>query len=176
MATTGWVAPTANTVEAGSGTWTSDTSIRVDDGTEATFSLTTKNTSGRWNAGQTFGLGALISANATISQVQIRAEWRVNSTGGIGTLELQAFVSAAAVGAVRQNATEPTTLTTDTFDVTADRAWTRANLLDGTLELKVRGTNGNSTSDPSYRVDHIAVNVTYAEPFPPPSLVMAPRA
>lgn len=161
MAVTGWIVPTANTVEAGSGTWTNDTNIRTDDGTEATFSLAVKNTAGRWNAGQTFGLGALIPAGSTITKVEIRAEWRVNSTSGIATLGLQSFVSAGAVGAERTNATEPTTLTTDTFDVTADRTWTRANLLDGTFELKVRGTNGNSTNDPSYRVDHIAVQVTY---------------
>lgn len=164
MATTGWVLPSANTVEAGSGTWTNDTNIRVDDGTEATFSLTSKNTSGRWNAGQTFGFDALIPAGSTIDTVEIRADWRVNSTAGIATLELQAFVSAAGVGAARANAAEPTTLTTDTFDITADRAWVRADLLDGTLELKCRGRNGNSTTDPSYRFDHIAVQITYTEP------------
>lgn len=161
MPVTGWILPTANTVEAGNGTWTGDTNIRTDDGTEATFSLTTKNVSGRWNSGQTFGFDSLVPAGATINVVEIRAEWRVNNAGGIANLELQAFVSAGAVGAVRANSAEPTTLTTNSFDITADRAWTRADLLDGTFELKVRGRNGNSATDPSYRVDHIAAQVTY---------------
>ena len=164
MPSTGWIVPTANTVEAGSGTWTSGSNILADDGTEATFSLTSKNTSGAWNSGQTFGFDALIPANATVTQVQIRAEWRVNNAGGIANLELQSFVSTVAVGTVRANAAEPTTLTIDTFDITADRTWARADLLNGTFELKVRGRNGNSTTDPSYRVDHIAANVTYTVP------------
>lgn len=174
MPATGFVLPTARTVEAGSGTWTNDVNVLADDGAEATFALTSKNTSGRWLAGQTFGFGALIGEGSTITKVEIRVEWRVNSTGGIANLELQAFVSAGAVGAVRANAAEPTTLTTETFDVTADRAWTRADLLDGTLELKVRGRNGNSTTDPSYRVDHLAVQVTY-DPPSIPVIHTAPR-
>lgn len=175
MASTGWVLPAANTVEAGNGTWTNDANISADDGAEATFALAVKNTSGRWNAGQTFGLDAIIPAGSTINQVEIRAEWRVNSTGGIANLELQAFVGGVAVGTVLANAAEPTTLTTDTDDITADRAWTRDDLLDGTFELKVRGRNGNSTTDPSYRVDHIAVQVDYTAPVVEiPTVVMAP--
>ena len=164
MASTGWLLPTANTVEAGSGTWTNDTNILADDGTEATLSIAAKNTTGRWNAGQTFNVDSAIPAGSTITKVEIRAEWRVNSAGGIANLELQSFVSGGAVGSVRANAAEPTTLTTDTFDITADRSWTRADLLNGTFELKVRGRNGNNATDPSYRFDHIAVQVEYTEP------------
>jgi hypothetical protein len=177
VATTGWVLPTANTVEAGSGTWTNDTNIRTDDGTEATFALTSKNTSGMWNAGQTFNLDSAIPAGATIDTVEIRADWRINSTPStvIAVLELQAFVSGGAVGTVRANSAEPTTLTTDTFDITADRSWTRNDLLNGTFELKVRGRNGNDADDPSYRVDHIAVQVGYTEAAPfIPYAIMAP--
>jgi hypothetical protein len=36
-------------------------------------------------------------------------------------------------------------------------------LLDANFALKIRGRNGNSTSDPSYRWDYIAVQVTYTE-------------
>jgi hypothetical protein len=67
------------------------------------------------------------------------------------------------VGTVLANAAEPTTLTTNTDDITADRSWTRADLLNGTFELKCRGRNGNNTTDPSYRFDHIAVQVNYTE-------------
>jgi hypothetical protein len=174
MAITGWLLPTANTVEAGSGTWTSDTAIRIDDGTEATFSLTSKNTDGRWNSGETFNFDGAIGSTATIDLVEIRAEWRVNNAGGIAILELQAFVGGVAVGAVRANSAEPTTLTTNTFDITADRAWTRADLVNASFTLKVRGRNGNSTTDPSYRVDHIAAQVTYTIP-PPIGLPLLPR-
>jgi hypothetical protein len=177
MATTGWVLPTANTVEAGSGTWTNDTNIRVDDGTEATFSLASKNTTGRWNAGQTFNLDSAIPSGSTIDTVEIRCEWRLNNAGGIGILEMQAFVSGGAVGAVRSNSAEPTTLTTDNANITADRSWVRADLLNGTFELKCRGRNGNSATDPSYRFDHIAVQVGYTEAPTenPPIVTMAPK-
>lgn len=163
MPTTAWKLPTASTVIAGSGTWTNPTNIQADDGTEATLSLAVKNTAGRWNEGQTFGLGADIPSGATITLVEIRVDWRVNSTGGIANLEVQAFVSGTGVGSVRVNSAEPTTLTTETFDITAERAWTRADLLDGTFTLRVRGRNGSSATDPSYRVDHVAVQVTYTE-------------
>lgn len=161
MATTGWVLPTARTVDAGSGTWTNDANILADDGTEATFSLAVKNTTGRWLRGQTFGFDALIPAGATIDAVEIRAEWRVNNAGGVANLELQAFVSGSAVGSVRANSAEPTTLTTSSFDITADRSWVRADLLDGTFELRTRGRNGNNATDPSYRWDAIAAQITY---------------
>jgi hypothetical protein len=162
MASTGWIVPTSNTVEAGDGTWTNDTNILVDDGTEATLSIAAKNTTGRWNVGQNFGFDALIPVGATITSVEIRAEWRVNSTAGIANLDLQSFVGGVAVGILFSNSAEPTTLTTSTDDVTADRSWTRDDLLDGTFELKVRGRNGNSATDPSYRFDHIAAQVGYS--------------
>jgi hypothetical protein len=175
VSTTGFLLPTARTVDAGSGTWTNDVNILADDGAEVTFSLTSKNTSGRWLIGQTFGFDSAIPVGATIDQVNIRTEWRVNTTSGIGHLELQAFVSGGAVGTVDTNSAEPTTLTTETFDITADRAWTRADLLDGTFDLRCRGRNGNSTTDPSYRWDYIAVEVVYTatvvEPLPKPPVV-----
>lgn len=161
MASTGWVLPTASYEESGDGTWTDTSNIHTDDGTEATFSLTSKNTAGKWAVGWTFGFDSLIPAGATISKVEIRADWRVNTTSGIAHLELAAQISGA-IQTTYTNSAEPTTLTTDTFDITADRTWTRDNLLDAVLELKVRGRNGNSTTDPSYRVDHIAVQVEYS--------------
>jgi hypothetical protein len=161
MPDTGWVLPTATTVDAGSGTWTNNGNITTDDGTEATFSLTSKNTSGRWNRGQTFGFDSSIPVGSTITLVEIRSEWRVNNAGGIANLEMQAFVSGTGVGSVRANSAEPTTLTTDTFDITADRSWVRADLLNGTFEIRIRGRNGNSTTDPSYRWDHVAARITY---------------
>lgn len=164
MAVTGFVLPAAQTTDAGSGTWTNASNILADDGSEATYSLTSKNTTGPWNRGQTFGFDALIPSGSTIDLVEIRVEWRVNSAAGIANLELQAFVGGAAVGSVRANSAEPTTLTTQTFDITADRSWVRADLLDGTFELRCRGRNGNSTNDPSYRYDHIAAQITYTEP------------
>ena len=175
MPVTGFVLPTARTVEAGSGTWINDANILADDASVATFSLNTKNTTGRWLAGQTFGLGALIPAGSVIDAVEIRAEWHLTVTlSVIAQLELQAFVSGAAVGAVRQNVLEPGSPTIDTFDITADRSWTRADLLDGTFELKCRGTNGNDATDPGYLFDYIAVQVTYSAAPGIPRLTVAP--
>jgi hypothetical protein len=164
MPTTGFKLPAARTIDAGNGTWTNDVNVLTDDGAEATFSLTTKNVSGRWLRGQTFGFDTAVPAGATIDQVNIRMEYRVNSTGGIANPQCQAFVGGVAVGAVRTaSPLEPTVLTLNTFNVTADRAWTRADLLNASFEMRIRGTNGNSTTDPSYRWDLMAVEVVYTE-------------
>lgn len=163
MPTTGFLLPTARTVDAGSGTWTNDVNILADDGAEATFSLTSKNTAGRWLRGQTFNFDAAIPVGATIDLVEIRMEYRVNNTGGVANPQIQAFVGGTGIGTVRTaSPLEPITLTLNTFDITADRAWTRADFLNGTFELYVRGQNGNSTTDPSYRWDYIAAQVTYS--------------
>jgi hypothetical protein len=172
--TTGFVLPTASGILAGSGTWTLPGNITANDGTEATFSLAVKNTTGRWAVAEIFGLLSIIPVGATIDQVNIRSEWRVNNAGGIGILEMQAFVSGASVGAVRANSAEPTTLTTSTFDITADRAWTRADFADGTFEILIRGRNGNSATDPSYRWDHVAVEVVYTESASPSEVTLTP--
>jgi hypothetical protein len=164
VSVTGWKLPATATVEAGSGTWTNQNNVLADDGTEATLAIAAKNTTGRWVRGDDLGFDSAIPASAVITKVEIRAEWRVNNAGGIGILELQAFVGGVAVGAVRANSAEPTTLTTDTFDITADRTWTRANLLNASFDLKVRGRTGNNATDPSFRFDHIAAQVTYEEP------------
>jgi hypothetical protein len=162
MPATGFILPATATVEAGSGTWTNQDNIKIDDGTEATFSLAVKNTSGRWVSGTGFGLDSLIPSGSTITTVEIRMDYRVNTAGGIANPEMQSFVSGVGVGAVRvASPLEPTVLTLNTFDVTADRAWTRADLLDANFALKIRGRNGNSATDPSYRWDYIAVQVTY---------------
>lgn len=163
MPATGFILPATATVEAGSGTWTNQDNIKIDDGTEATFSLAVKNTSGRWVSGTAFGFDALIPSGATITQVEIQMDYRVNSTGGIANPEMQSFVGGAGVGAVRAGSPlEPTTLTLNTFDITADRAWVRDDLLDANLALKIRGRNGNNATDPSYRWDYIAVQVNYS--------------
>jgi hypothetical protein len=178
MPATGFVLPSIATVEAGSGTWTNQDNIKLDDGVEATFSLAVKNTSGRWVAGTSFGFDGIIPSGATIDVVEIRMEYRVNTTGGIANPEMQSFVSGVGVGAVRAGSPlEPTTLTLNTFDVTADRAWVRADLLNANFALKIRGRNGNSATDPSYRWDYIAAQVTYTEAAPPelPLVVVAPH-
>jgi phage tail sheath gpL-like len=177
MPSTGFKLPAGRTIDAGSGTWTNDVNVLADDGLEATFSLTTKNASGRWLHGNTFGFNSAIPAGATITQVQIRCEYRVNSTGGIANPEMAVFVGGVQQGTTRAcSPLEPTTLTLNTFDVTADRAWTRADLLDGQLVVSIRGRNGNSTTDPSYRWDHLAVEVVYSEaPAGDPFTARIPR-
>lgn len=165
MPVTGFVLPTARTIDTGSGTWTSDAEILTSNGVEAVFSLTAKNTDGRYLRGQNFGFDSLIPTGSTINQVQLRMNYRVNSTAGVAQPKIQAFVSGVGVGAeLLANPAEPTTLTINDFDITADRAWTRNDLLNGTFEVLIRGRNGSSTTDPSYRWDYIAVQVTYTEP------------
>lgn len=162
MPATGYLLPTARTIDAGSGTWTNDVNVLTDDGAEATFSLAVKNTVGRWLIGQNFGFDAAIPVGATIDLVEIRMEYRVNTTAGVARPSIQAFVAGGGVGTVQfASPLEPTVLTLNTIDITSARSWTRADLLNGTFEVRVRGDNGNSTTDPSYRWDYIAAQVSY---------------
>lgn len=168
MATTGLVIGTAQSTDVLASTaWSNGANILVNDDTEATEAITAKNTPGTgsattgWIKVGTFGFDTSIPAGAVITNVSISTRWRMNSTGGIGNRDVCWALSGTRDTNTHSLTTEPTTLETTVNDVTAERAWTRADLLNGTLEVHARGRNGNSTTDPSYRFAWIKVEVTY---------------
>lgn len=149
-------------------TWSSQANILVDSDTEAIEAIIAKNTPATgstttgWIKVGNFGFDGVIPAAAIINSVEIQIRWRMNSAAGIGNRDVIWALSGTRHTTLQTLTTEPTTLETSVFDATADRAWTRADLLDGVFEVHARGRNGNSTTDPSYRFAWIKVNVDYA--------------
>jgi len=169
MSTTGLVIGTAQSTDTlASTTWSNAANILVNDDTEATEAIVAKNTPGTgssttgWIKVGTFGFDSLIPSGANITNVSISVRWRMNSAGGIGNRDMCWALSGTRDTNTHSLSTEPTTLETTVTDVTSERSWTRANLLNGTFEVHARGRNGNSTTDPSYRFAWIKVEVQYA--------------
>lgn len=169
MPTTGLVIATAQSSDTlANTTWSNGANILVNDDTETTEAIVAKNTptpaddtSTGWIKVGTFGFDTSVPVGAVITNVSISTRWRMNSTSGIGNRDMAWALSGTRNTNLHSLTTEPTTLETTVNDVTAERAWTRANLLNGVFEVHARGRNGNSTTDPSYRFAWIKVEVTY---------------
>lgn len=171
MPTTGLIIATAQSSDSLANTaWSNGANILVNDDTEATEAITAKNTptpadntSTGWIKAGTFGFDSLIPAGIAIAitKVELQYRWRVNSSSGIANRDLCWAVSGTRGTNLHSLSTEPTSLETILTDVTAERAWVRADLLDGTFEVHARGRNGNSTTDPSYRFAWIKAQITY---------------
>ena len=160
MAETGYRFATSSLVSTGS--WTNLGNFFATDGAEAACSIAAKNTSSVAQL-RNFGFtSSIIPLDATVDQVLMRCVWRVTTNASV-IANLGAAVNLSSVGllAVHFNTAEPTSLTTDVFDITADRAWQPADFLDGTLRVDARPHNGNDASDPFYRYDSIELDVFY---------------
>lgn len=164
MATTGFRFPTTDA--AVSGSWTNATNVQADDGAVAVCNIAAKNTTGvREQGGFGFSTAVLPDA-ATITQVNLRVEWRVQTNASvIAFLGARARVTTTDL-TLHENAAEPITLTVETFDITAERAWTPADFRDGTFKTRLQGRNGNDASDPGYEFDYVAVEVVYSVSSP----------
>ena len=162
MPESGFRFPTTDTEVAVTGTaWGTTTAVQADDGTVATCAITAKNTTGiREQGGYGFST-AVVPNTAAIIQVLLRVEWRVTTgTGVIGILGCRARITTTDL-TIHENSAEPTTLTTETFDITSERAWTPADLRDGTLKTRLEPRNGNDADNPGYEFDFIALNVVW---------------
>lgn len=169
MAETGYRFATSSLTSTGS--WTNLGGFFATDGNEAATSIAAKNTSSVAQL-RNFGFTTtMIPSDATIDQVLMRCVWRVTTNASV-IANLGAAVNLSSVGllAVHYNTAEPISLTTDVFDITADRAWQPADFLDGTLRVDARPHNGNDASDPFYRYDSIELDVFYT-----PAAVVAER-
>ena len=163
MADTGYRFATSSVVSTG--TWTTTQSMFATDGVEATCTISTKNTS---SVARLLNFGfttSVLPTNATISQVFMRSVWRVTTNASV-IANLGAAVLVTSVGLLSShiNVAEVTTLTTDTYDITADRAWVQSDFRNGTLEVRVTPFNGNDASDPFYRFDSVSLDVIYTVP------------
>lgn len=164
MADTGYLFATSTQVSTG--TWTTTQSMMSTDTIEATCTISTKNTSSVARL-HNFGFTtSVLPDNATVSQVFMRAVWRVTTTGGIAILGVAPHHSSAGLLSTVKNSLEPTALSTETFDITAFRAWAPVDFRDGTLTVHVRPNNGNSATNPFYRFDSVSLDVIYTVPAP----------
>src|SRR3990167_424026 len=148
--------PTANeTVVTG---WTNPNNAHADEGTYTTAAPAKSTTvSGNW---LTFGFDGDIPAGSAITKIQIIYEFKVSATNSIATMRV-----AAVIGGVNEenhdDATEPTSDKIVTVDITADRTWTRANLLDANFKVYGAGVRGNDNDAVTFSLDYIKVEVTY---------------
>lgn len=164
MAETGYLFATSTQVSTG--TWTTTNSMMLTDGVEATCTISTKNTSSVARL-HNFGFTTTLLPDdaQSIDQVLLKAVWRVTTTGGIANLGVAAHHSAAGLLSTHKNTAEPTSLSTDIYDITADRAWAPTDFRDGTLTVHVRPHNGNNATNPGYRFDSVSLDVIYT-PLP----------
>lgn len=164
----------ATAVSSLSGSWTSATAAQLnsDNAAYATITGATKNTTIGELALSGFDFDSQIPSGATIDSVELIVDWKVSTTSSVAILGTAYEVSAAA-GTYQENSAEPTTDTTNTYDVTALRTWTRANLLDGTFRMLLRARQGNSTTSVVYSFDYAAVRVNYTAAAPPDAAATA---
>jgi RHS repeat-associated protein len=109
----------------------------------------------------TFGFDSTIPTNATITTVTVSVEWKVSTTNSIATLGSQAYVSGSPVGSELVNTAEPLADTIQTYTVSG---LTRSQLLNGTFQVRVRATRGNSNTSFTASLDRVGVTVDYTVP------------
>jgi YD repeat-containing protein len=106
----------------------------------------------------TFGFDGEVPAGATIDTVIVSVEWKVDTTASNATLGSQVYVNGVARDTELVNSAEPTTDTTQTYTVSG---LTRADLLDGSFEVQVRASRGNSNTAVTASLDSVSVQVDY---------------
>jgi hypothetical protein len=149
--------PTANAAETGAGL-TNPNNAHADDGSYAT-AAPGKNTT-LASKYQNFGFDSAIPATATITKVQISYQWKCSVNTSIATARTYTKVGGSN-GSNHDDATEPAGDTTNTYDVTSERSWTRANLLDGTFEVALAAVQGNSSTAVTFSYDYVQAIVDW---------------
>jgi hypothetical protein len=154
--------PTGNATAVG--VWTNgNTGLNADDGTNASFTTTTKNDVRSLTVGA-FGFDAAIPAGATINTVAIEIQEQVTSGGTLRTV-----IRVSGVDGANNDNTTDTSLTVRTFSALTrpgGGSWTRADLLDGVLTARFEGRQPNNTTSRTYQADYLKVIVDYSTQGP----------
>jgi len=165
MADTGYRFPTGDS--ASTGTWTNPAQVSSNDANVAVCKISTKNTSS-FRIQTNYGFTTSIIADVdTIDQVLLQVEWRVTTNTGIARLGVSPMVSGVRLSTY-SNLDEPTSLTTDTYDITGTTSWSPPLLRDGVFQTMLVPSNGNNATDPGYQFDYVALDVLYT-PFVAPA-------
>lgn len=158
--------PTAN--EVVSTGWTNPNNGQADDGVYATAAPGKNGTfSTRW---KTFGFDSIIPSGSTISNVTVNYQYKASTTASVGTMNMLANVSGVDQ-TNHADTSEPAADTTITTDITADRAWTRTDLLDANFKIYLGAQRGNSNTIVTFSLDFVSVQVTYTPPTPVLNLI-----
>ena len=151
--------PSANAAYSGAG-FTNPNNLHANDGVYGT-AAPAKN-GGLGNAYSGFGFDAQIPSGSTIDAVKVIYEFKVSGTGSVAIQRVK-----ARIGGVEEenhdNTNEPTSDTGVTVDITADRVWSRDNLLDASFELIGEARRGNNNTSYTSSWDYVSVEVTYTE-------------
>ncbi len=152
--------PSANAAETGAGL-TNPNNAMTDDADYSTaapgknVTLATKY--------QNFGFAASLGTAdnvKSIDKVELIYKWKCSTTSSVATARTYSKVSGSA-GTNHDDATEPAGDTTNTYDITAERTWTYANLLDGTLEMVLAAVQGSSSTAVTFSFAFAKIRITY---------------
>lgn len=148
--------PATNEIETTG--WTNPNNAHADDGSYATAAPAKNGAIGtRW---LTFGFDNAIPAGASITTVKIIYEYKVSVNTSIATMRVRARINDVDEEN-HDDTSEPLVDTVITVDITADRTWTRADLLNAALKITGEARRGNSNTAVTFSLDQIKVEVTY---------------
>lgn len=162
MPTTGLKLPTGAAAIAG--TWTTVGNITANDG--ATASVTPGKNSSAVAQGNNFGIS--IPAGSTFpGPGAVVAQMRVREASAQTTYTANLIVRVGGAVVYTSAAEQMTTaLAVYSFDITQARAWAPADFADGTLDLQVQFTRGNTNTAVVCHCDYVGITVTYTEAAP----------
>lgn len=141
------------------GVWTNPNNIKVEDDTVATIAIASKNVTDILE-GQTFGFStSIIPASATILKVELKCRASISSTTN-AALGVNARVGSSDL--TDHNTGWTGSLSTQTFDITAERSWVPADFRDGTLTVRCNAEQGNTANSRTYSFAYVEVQVTFA--------------
>ncbi len=146
-----------------SNAWTNPANAQANpDGVYATAAPAKNATvSGDWGC---FGFDSAIPSGVTINKVEILARYRVSTQASIAVLTTQTKVSGALQGSSTNDSSEPLADADFIADVTAARAWTRADLLNAVFLTTIGAQRGSSNTGVTFSLDSVRVRVTYSPP------------
>lgn len=153
--------PTQNAVGACGPEWSSPVNAHADDGVNATASLSVSPQS-RCNQWFGFGFDALIPEGSFIQLVQFIFEASVD-TGGLGDVIASLNAIVGGVDQPPHGADLDVPLAVYTLDATADRAWSRSDLLDVNFKVLLQ-VDDQLTLARTVLLDYVKVEVTFDQP------------
>lgn len=151
--------PTSNA--AHSTGFTNPTNAYSDNGTYATGAPAANRTISTDYG--TFGFDTSIPDRAVIDTVTLEYQYKVSSTLSVLTGRVSTILGGTH-GTDHDDTTEPLADTTNSYDVTAERSWTRADLLDANFGVHLAGVRGAGIPAGTFSFDFVRVVVTFHVP------------
>jgi len=154
--------PAANSVYSGAGFMNPD-NLYADDNIPGTSVPPRRSGSG--NVYGSFGFDGFLPADLAINSVRVIYKFRVSTTASRATQRVKGRINGAEL-AEHDNVLEPLVYQTTAVDITADRSWTRNDLLDGAFEIISEPRRGNSNTPYTSFWDYVRVEVDFTSSLP----------